>query len=244
MSTVDRTAEPGTAFDAALAGWEAAVADPDGAVERVARALSAAEGYGHISHAFADYFRRQAQAAIDAMKAPTPSPDAEPPDRLPCDAQWDFADVPLGLWDGANRYKTDDEDVLTLWRKNGTTFDLRSRRRPFDEATATEVTPTSSRGAEGPDGLEEAVAATVGVLRLMWGLGESQSINLLAADALFAGPLAPLLDRAAKAEAAVARVEALADSLDVDSCDPMPDERARLLYDTAVRIRHALDGAS
>jgi hypothetical protein len=45
--------------------------------------------------------------------------------------QWDFDEVPLGMWDGANRYDTDDEHVLTLWRKDGTTFDLRAPRRPF-----------------------------------------------------------------------------------------------------------------
>jgi hypothetical protein len=41
----------------------------------------------------------------------------------------------------------------------------------------------------------------------------------------------------------VRAVLALADSLDVDSCDPMPDERSRLLYDTAERIRAAVSSA-
>jgi hypothetical protein len=40
MTTTDRTTEPADVFDAHLARWEAAEADPDGTVERVARALA------------------------------------------------------------------------------------------------------------------------------------------------------------------------------------------------------------
>lgn len=43
--------------------------------------------------------------------------------------QWDVTDVPLD---------TDDEHVLTLWREDGTTFDLRAPLRPlaYGEAPA------------------------------------------------------------------------------------------------------------
>jgi hypothetical protein len=40
MTIVDKTTEPAGVFDAHLARWEAAEADPDGTVERVARALA------------------------------------------------------------------------------------------------------------------------------------------------------------------------------------------------------------
>lgn len=33
--------------------------------------------------------------------------------------------LPLGQYDGANRYDTDDEHVLTLWANDGTTHDIR-----------------------------------------------------------------------------------------------------------------------
>jgi cell wall-associated NlpC family hydrolase len=39
MTTTDRTTEPVDVFDAHLARWEAAEADPDGTVERVARVI-------------------------------------------------------------------------------------------------------------------------------------------------------------------------------------------------------------
>ena len=43
--------------------------------------------------------------------------------------------------------------------------------------------------------------------------------------------------------AAVRGVLALADSLDVDSCDPQPDWRARLLFETADRLRAVVTAA-
>jgi hypothetical protein len=43
--------------------------------------------------------------------------------------------------------------------------------------------------------------------------------------------------------AAVRGVLEVADSLDVDSCDPQPDDRSRLLFDTAQRLRTAVASA-
>jgi hypothetical protein len=84
MTTTDRTTEPAGVFDAHLARWEAAEADPDGTVERVARAIYEAEEAGDWPEderrAWVDvwpgaqgHYRRLAAAAIDALR---PAPDA------------------------------------------------------------------------------------------------------------------------------------------------------------------------
>jgi hypothetical protein len=41
-------------------------------------------------------------------------------EQLVCEA----CDLPPGVYEGANRYSTDDEEVLTLWR-DGKTWDVR-----------------------------------------------------------------------------------------------------------------------
>jgi hypothetical protein len=82
MTTTDRTTEPAGVFDAHLARWEAAEADPDGTLERVARAMWIAEGrhpddWGNTSLtaflAKQDHLRYLAATAIDALR---PAPDA------------------------------------------------------------------------------------------------------------------------------------------------------------------------
>ena len=79
MTTTDRTAEPDAAFAARLAGVEAADADPDSTVEKVARALWDADHGIHHGHRRTweeavedepDTYRRQALAAIHALQAP------------------------------------------------------------------------------------------------------------------------------------------------------------------------------
>jgi hypothetical protein len=78
VTIVDKTAEPADVFAAHLARWEAAVADPDGTVERVARAIAASDGVdfdGYLADELslvADY-RANARAAIAALR---PAPDA------------------------------------------------------------------------------------------------------------------------------------------------------------------------
>jgi hypothetical protein len=77
VTIVDKTAEPADVFAAHLARWEAAVADPDGTVERVARALHhdwhPEEDWDAIPDSVRGYYRRLAAAAIDALR---PAPDA------------------------------------------------------------------------------------------------------------------------------------------------------------------------
>jgi hypothetical protein len=75
MTTTDRTTEPADVFDAHLARWEAAEADPDGTLERVARAMCEADRHDweHTSKGFAEYWRRLAATAIEALR---PAPDA------------------------------------------------------------------------------------------------------------------------------------------------------------------------
>lgn len=47
-----------------------------------------------------------------------------------------WRDLPQGLYDGANRYSTDSEEVLSLWRAGEIgTWDLREPRREFDGET-------------------------------------------------------------------------------------------------------------
>ena len=49
----------------------------------------------------------------------------------------DFVDVPQGTWTGASRYDTDDQYVLSLWREDGATFDIRKRRVADDARSQT-----------------------------------------------------------------------------------------------------------
>jgi hypothetical protein len=88
MTTTDRTTEPAGVFDAHLARWEAAEADPDGTLSRVARAMWIAEGrhpddWGNTSLtaflAKQDHLRYLAATAIDALR---PAPDAPRDARL------------------------------------------------------------------------------------------------------------------------------------------------------------------
>jgi hypothetical protein len=91
VTIVDKTTEPAGVFDAHLARWEAAEADPDGTVERVARAIAESED-AHTAFGFpcrcgwmAEFGRgweervarhrlaAKAAAAIDALR---PAPDA------------------------------------------------------------------------------------------------------------------------------------------------------------------------
>jgi hypothetical protein len=89
MTTTDRTTEPAGVFAAHLARWEAAEADPDGTVERVARAIWLASNpaipmvltpeqidstwrHAQTAPMTAEY-RQIAAAAIDALR---PAPDA------------------------------------------------------------------------------------------------------------------------------------------------------------------------
>lgn len=46
-------------------------------------------------------------------------------DTAPTDVLISLLLLPLGMYAGANRYDTDDECVLSLWREDGTTHDLR-----------------------------------------------------------------------------------------------------------------------
>jgi hypothetical protein len=76
MTTTDRTTEPAGVFDALLARWEAAEADPDGTVERVARALHKADPVAWACGwpcSRSNHYRRLAAAAIAALR---PAPDA------------------------------------------------------------------------------------------------------------------------------------------------------------------------
>ena len=77
MTTTDRTAEPDAAFAARLAGVEAADADPDGCVEKVARAMWDAFPARELLGAWDEQSerdktptRRAAMAAIHALQAP------------------------------------------------------------------------------------------------------------------------------------------------------------------------------
>jgi hypothetical protein len=95
MTTTDRTTEPADVFDAHLAHWEAAEADPDGTVERVARALAIdlAESQRHPQperyfEMYADLYRKYARAAIDALR---PAPDAPRVDDDGCDWNQGYA---------------------------------------------------------------------------------------------------------------------------------------------------------
>jgi hypothetical protein len=83
MTTTDRTTEPAGVFDAHLARWEAAEADPDGTVERVARAMWESERidvcgrdrcctWESIDDERRASYRRLAAAAIDALR-PAPA---------------------------------------------------------------------------------------------------------------------------------------------------------------------------
>jgi hypothetical protein len=77
VTIVDKTAEPAGVFDAHLARWEAAEADPDGTLERVARAIYDSDNFGTDwegeSEHLRDDYRINARAAIAALR---PAPDA------------------------------------------------------------------------------------------------------------------------------------------------------------------------
>jgi hypothetical protein len=79
MTIVDKTTEPAGVFAAHLARWEATEADPDGTVERVARAIwdeALATAFLVVDPSEQkrqERYRRLAAAAIDALR---PAPDA------------------------------------------------------------------------------------------------------------------------------------------------------------------------
>jgi hypothetical protein len=75
MTAVDRSTEPADVFDAHLARWEAAEADPDGTVERVARAICSARSeipWEAQAGWQQRHYGRMAAAAIDALR-PAPA---------------------------------------------------------------------------------------------------------------------------------------------------------------------------
>jgi hypothetical protein len=93
VTTTDKTTEPADVFDAHLARWEAAEADPDGTVERVARAIYEAEEamdwpederrtWEDVWGNAQGHYRRLAAAAIAALR---PAPDAPRVDL----SEWD-----------------------------------------------------------------------------------------------------------------------------------------------------------
>jgi hypothetical protein len=110
MTTTDRTTEPAGVFDAHLARWEAAEADPDGTVERVARVLWERQ-YGTVpwdelspTTPTRTTWRDHAAAAIDALR---PAPDAPRDARLT--AVLDLADQ----WEAEAKRHDDAEPINT-----------------------------------------------------------------------------------------------------------------------------------
>jgi hypothetical protein len=84
MTIVDKTAEPAGVFDAHLARWEAAEADPDGTVERVARAIYASDNPGvgvkywdDETSGLREEYRANARAAIAALRPAPAAPRVE-----------------------------------------------------------------------------------------------------------------------------------------------------------------------
>lgn len=51
--------------------------------------------------------------------------------KMPLPSTQEWLDLPHGVYEGANRYDTDDEHVLHLWR-GGRSWDLRVPRSPDD----------------------------------------------------------------------------------------------------------------
>jgi hypothetical protein len=84
MTTTDRTTEPAGVFDAHLARWEAAEADPDGTLERVARAIYASDNPGvgvkywdDETSGLREEYRANARAAIAALRPAPAAPRVE-----------------------------------------------------------------------------------------------------------------------------------------------------------------------
>jgi hypothetical protein len=128
MTTTDRTTEPAGVFAAHLARWEAAEADPDGTVERVARAIWLASNpaipmvltpeqidstwrHAQTVPMTAEY-RQIAAAAIAALR---PAPDAprdarlaavlDLADELELTAHDEEASRAVAMWEAADRIR-------------------------------------------------------------------------------------------------------------------------------------------
>jgi hypothetical protein len=116
MTTTDRTAEPADVFDAHLARWEATEADPDGTLERVARAIYESDNLGIDWEGEPEHLREEyrinARAAIAALR---PAPDAprdarltavlDLADELELTAHDEEASRAVAMWEAADRIR-------------------------------------------------------------------------------------------------------------------------------------------
>ena len=145
MTTIDRTTADDAVFAARLAGVEAADADPDGTIEKIARAISDADHAPEVGTSppwdelfpeFQDHYRRLALAAIHALQAPA---EFDPSAALRrCEALADYWVRAADEW----------EPTLADWQTTSRAQCRRMRAAAADLRAALAAPAVSSGGAE------------------------------------------------------------------------------------------------